>query len=173
LEEENMSSQEATDKKDKKIIEQLLRDGRAPYADIANSVGLSESAVRKRVERLIRDKVIDRFTIALNPEKTGKSIISYITVSTASRHESEVIELLVGTPFVSEAYWMSGKCGIWLKVETGSLTELTRFIESLRLVKGILSINSCIALRALKVDGTPVVPLPLTKNLGQENEREA
>ena len=165
-----MSTQESTDRKDKKIIEHLLRDGRAPYADIANAVGLSESAVRKRVERLIRDKVIDRFTIALNPEKAGKSIISYITVSTASRHESEVIEMLVGTPFVSEAYWMSGKCGIWLKVETGSLTDLTRFIESLRLVKGILSINSCIALRALKVEGTPVVPLPLTKNLGQEDE---
>jgi hypothetical protein len=80
--------------------------------------------------------------------------------------------MLVETPLVSEAYWMSGKCGIWLKVETGGLTDLTRFIESLRLVKGILSINSCIALRALKVEGTPVVPLPLTKKMGQEGVDE-
>lgn len=167
-----MGSSENTDKKDKKIIDHLLRNGRAPYAEIADSVGLSESAVRKRVERLVKERVIDRFTIALNPEKTGRAIIAYITVSTASRHESEVIEGLVGSPLVTEAYWMSGKCGIWLKVETASLTELTRFIEGLRLVKGILSINSCIALRPLKVDGTPVVPLPISRRM-DEQQREA
>jgi DNA-binding Lrp family transcriptional regulator len=162
-----MSYPEAADKKDKRIIEYLLRDGRAAYAEIANAAGLSESAVRKRVEKLIRNKVIDRFTIALNPEKTGRSIIAYVTVSTSSRHESDVIEMLVESPLVTEAYWMSGKCGIWLKVETGGLPELTRFIENLRLVKGILSINSCIALRPLKVDGTPVVPLPISEK-GEE-----
>jgi DNA-binding Lrp family transcriptional regulator len=160
------------DKKDRKILDCLLRDGRAPYGDIAGNVGLSESAVRKRVEKLIRDKVIERFTIALNPEKTGKSIIAYITVSTSSRHESDIIEMLVESPLVSEAYWMSGKCGIWLKVETGNLSELTRFIESLRLVKGILSINSCIALRPLKVEGTPVVPLPITKKVEEPEHEE-
>jgi DNA-binding Lrp family transcriptional regulator len=167
-----MGSSEAADKKDKKIIDCLLRNGRAPYADIAASVGLSESAIRKRVEKMVRDKVIDRFTIALNPEKTGRSIIAYITVSTASRHESEVIEILVGSPLVTEAYWMSGKCGIWLKVETAGLTDLTRFIEGLRLVKGILSINSCIALRPLKVDGTPVVPLPITRGMNEQQREE-
>ncbi|WXG43326.1 MAG: Lrp/AsnC family transcriptional regulator [Promethearchaeati archaeon SRVP18_Atabeyarchaeia-1] len=163
-----MASSDNTDRKDKRIIDCLLRNGRAPYAEIANSIGLSESAVRKRVERLVRDRVIDRFTIALNPEKTGRAVISYITVSTASRHESEVIEGLVGSPLVTEAYWMSGKCGIWLKVETGSLTDLTRFIEGLRLVKGILSINSCIALRPLKVEGTPVVPLPISRRMDDQ-----
>nr|MDO8098077.1 Lrp/AsnC family transcriptional regulator [Candidatus Njordarchaeota archaeon] len=165
-----MSFPETIDRKDKKILEFLLRDGRAPYADIANAASLSESAVRKRVEKMIRSKVIDRFTIALNPEKTGKSIIAYVTVSTSSRHETEVIEMLVESPLVSEAYWMSGKCGIWLKVETGGLPELTRFIESLRLVKGILSINSCIALRPLKVDGTPVVPLPISEKREERAE---
>jgi DNA-binding Lrp family transcriptional regulator len=167
-----MSYPEAVDRKDRKILEFLLRDGRAPYADVANAAGLSESAVRKRVEKMIRSRVIDRFTIALNPEKTGKSIIAYVTVSTSSRHESDVIEMLVESPLVSEAYWMSGKCGIWLKVETGGLPELTRFIESLRLVKGILSINSCIALRPLKVDGTPVVPLPITEKREERVEHK-
>jgi DNA-binding Lrp family transcriptional regulator len=167
-----MSYSEAVDKKDKKILEHLLRDGRAPYADIARAADLSESAVRKRVEKLIRNRVIDRFTIALNPEKTGKSIIAYLTVSTSSRHEGDVIEMLVESPLVTEAYWMSGKCGIWLKVETGGLPELTRFIENLRLVKGILSINSCIALRPLKVDGTPVVPLPISEKREERVEHK-
>ncbi|SDQ97996.1 Lrp/AsnC family transcriptional regulator [Thermostaphylospora chromogena] len=37
----------------KKIIEQLRQDGRKPYAAIGKAVGLSEAAVRQRVQRLI------------------------------------------------------------------------------------------------------------------------
>lgn len=42
----------------KAIIEQLQQDGRRPYATIAQAVGLSEAAVRQRVQRLLRAGVI-------------------------------------------------------------------------------------------------------------------
>ena len=38
---------------DKRIIEQLQQDGRRPYTQMAPAVGLSEAAVRQRVQRLI------------------------------------------------------------------------------------------------------------------------
>ena len=43
----------ALDDLDKRIIEQLQQDGRRPYTQIAPAVGLSEAAVRQRVQRLI------------------------------------------------------------------------------------------------------------------------
>jgi Lrp/AsnC family transcriptional regulator for asnA, asnC and gidA len=42
----------ALDDVSKAIIEQLQQDGRRPYATIAKAVGLSEAAVRQRVQRL-------------------------------------------------------------------------------------------------------------------------
>ena len=42
----------------KAIIEQLQQDGRRPYASIAAAVGLSEAAVRQRVQRLVRSGVL-------------------------------------------------------------------------------------------------------------------
>jgi Lrp/AsnC family transcriptional regulator for asnA, asnC and gidA len=42
----------------KAIIEQLQADGRTPYATIARSVGLSEAAVRARVQRLLDSDVM-------------------------------------------------------------------------------------------------------------------
>jgi Lrp/AsnC family transcriptional regulator, regulator for asnA, asnC and gidA len=42
----------------KSIIEQLQQDGRRPYATIAVAVGLSEAAVRQRVQRLLKAGVI-------------------------------------------------------------------------------------------------------------------
>ena len=43
----------------KAIIEQLQQDGRRPYATIAKAVGLSEAAVRQRVQRLLDAKVME------------------------------------------------------------------------------------------------------------------
>jgi len=42
----------------KAIIEQLQQDGRRPYAAIGKAVGLSEAAVRQRVQRLVDSGVI-------------------------------------------------------------------------------------------------------------------
>lgn len=42
----------------KAIIEQLQEDGRRPYATIGKAVGLSEAAVRQRVQRLVESGVV-------------------------------------------------------------------------------------------------------------------
>jgi Lrp/AsnC family transcriptional regulator for asnA, asnC and gidA len=48
----------ALDDVSKAIIEQLQQDGRRPYAAIGKAVGLSEAAVRQRVQRLVDAGVI-------------------------------------------------------------------------------------------------------------------
>jgi Lrp/AsnC family transcriptional regulator for asnA, asnC and gidA len=46
------------DDADKALIEALQRDGRMPYTRLASEVGLSEAAVRQRVQRLIESGVV-------------------------------------------------------------------------------------------------------------------
>ena len=45
------------DETDKALIEALQHDGRMPYTRLADRVGLSEAAVRQRVQRLIESGV--------------------------------------------------------------------------------------------------------------------
>ncbi len=52
------------------IIEQLQQDGRRPYSAIATSVGLSEAAVRQRVQRLVRSGVVQIVAVT-NPLHLG------------------------------------------------------------------------------------------------------
>ncbi|QLD84244.1 Lrp/AsnC family transcriptional regulator [Natronomonas halophila] len=49
---------------DRQILAILRRDSRTPYTEIADEIGTSEGTVRNRVERLIDEGVIERFTIA-------------------------------------------------------------------------------------------------------------
>jgi Lrp/AsnC family transcriptional regulator for asnA, asnC and gidA len=54
----------------KAIVEQLQEDGRRSYAAIAEVVGLSEAAVRQRVQRLLREGVMQIVAVT-NPLQVG------------------------------------------------------------------------------------------------------
>ncbi|MEM3586329.1 MAG: Lrp/AsnC family transcriptional regulator, partial [Candidatus Jordarchaeaceae archaeon] len=134
----------------KKIMEMLIKDSRRPYREIADELGVTESTVRKRVKKLVEDKVIERFTVALNPEKSGKSIIAYVVAYPQNQREREVEELVKELPEVVEAYAMSGKCGVNMKVVVKDLPSLNAFLEKLQSEPAITALESCIALKELK-----------------------
>jgi len=58
------------DSVDRRIIELLQRDGRRPYGAIAEDVGLSEAAVRRRVQRL-RDAGVMQIVAITDPLQLG------------------------------------------------------------------------------------------------------
>jgi Lrp/AsnC family transcriptional regulator for asnA, asnC and gidA len=58
------------DDTDKRIIEQLQQDGRRPYTQIGPAVGLSEAAVRQRVQRLI-DSGVMQIVGVTDPKMVG------------------------------------------------------------------------------------------------------
>jgi Lrp/AsnC family transcriptional regulator for asnA, asnC and gidA len=60
----------ALDETSKKIIEQLQADGRRPYAAIGKAVGLSEAAVRQRVQRLLEAGVMQIVAVT-DPVQVG------------------------------------------------------------------------------------------------------
>ena len=66
----NGSEPQHLDELAKRIIEELQADGRKPYAAIAESVGLSEAAVRQRVKRLIDSKLLQIVAVT-DPVKDG------------------------------------------------------------------------------------------------------
>ena len=60
------------DETSKRIIEQLQSDGRRPYAAIGKAVGLSEAAVRQRVQRLL-DAGVMQIVAVTDPVQVGFS----------------------------------------------------------------------------------------------------
>jgi len=67
------------DELDRRILGILRRDSRTPYTEIADRVGTSEGTVRNRVERLVDEGIIERFTVAT---RTG-NVKAMIEVSVA------------------------------------------------------------------------------------------
>src|ERR1041384_5435776 len=71
------------DSVDEKIIQTLQKDSRKSFVEIASEIGLSESAVRRRVKNLIDNGIIKKFTIEMSArDKT--SAITLISVNSTA-----------------------------------------------------------------------------------------
>jgi len=66
------------DDKDKKILEMLRKDSRMPYTEIAEKLDVSEATVRKRIDSLRKDGVIEKFTIELDPTTIGYGTVTLL-----------------------------------------------------------------------------------------------
>ena len=66
------------DELDERIVAALVEDARASYADIGARVGLSASAVKRRVDRLRATGAITGFTVTVDPAALGWTTEAYV-----------------------------------------------------------------------------------------------
>jgi Lrp/AsnC family transcriptional regulator for asnA, asnC and gidA len=85
----------------KAIVEQLQQDGRRPYATIARAVGLSEAAVRQRVQRLL-DAGVMQIVAVTDPLRLGfrRQAMVGVRVSGDTREAARAIAELVEVDYV-------------------------------------------------------------------------
>lgn len=138
------------DELDQQILRILEEDGRISYRKLGARLGIEESTARKRVVRLREKGVLERFTIEVNDATLGRTITAFITVYPSLKHADEVIKEVVNFKEVIEAYNLSGRCGVFLKVSFGDMKSLNSFITKLRSISGIVGIHTCISLETIK-----------------------
>ena len=75
-----MTESAALDKLDRAILRRLQENGRETYDVIGAQVGLSASAVLRRVKRLEESGVVDRYVALVRPEAVGVGLTAYLNV---------------------------------------------------------------------------------------------
>ena len=139
------------DEIDERIIEMLIEDGRRPYTEIAKRLNLSESTVRKRVQALVEEGVIRRFTIEVEPSKLGLRTVAIIGVDVDPPRLLEVAQRLSQ---LREARWVATSTGdhmIMMEVWISDGRALTRLIsERIGRIEGVKRVCPAIILEKLK-----------------------
>ena len=133
---------------DEKIIKILQNDARKPFVEIANTIGLSESAVRRRIKNLTDNKIIKKFTIEINNnEKT--SAITLISVASSSE-ASTVTSKLLNLEGVDVVYEITGQYDIAAIISAPAISEINSYIDEVRKIEGVSDTNTVIILKTLK-----------------------
>src|SRR5438309_1367689 len=83
-----MTEIDALDKLDKAILRLLQANGRETYDVIGERVGLSSSAVLRRVKRMEEAGVIDRYVALVRPQAVGLGLTAYLNVRLEKHTES-------------------------------------------------------------------------------------
>jgi Lrp/AsnC family transcriptional regulator, regulator for asnA, asnC and gidA len=125
------------DRSNRRIIEILQRDGRRSFTAIAREVGISEAAVRARVQRLTRDGVVSVVAVT-DPLRLGFEVMALIGVqanSDLSRVADEVSEWQETSYVVIAA----GAYDLLVEVVCEDNQHLLRVVERLRNVEGVKS----------------------------------
>ena len=127
-------SRPATDDVSKAIIEQLQADGRRSYAAIGQAVGLSEAAVRQRVQKLI-DSGVMQIVAVTDPMQIGFARQAMVGISCTGDVES-IAAKLAGIPEVDYLVITAGSWDILAEVVVEDDDHLLRLIN-----RGIRSID--------------------------------
>ncbi|WP_077624725.1 Lrp/AsnC family transcriptional regulator [Sediminibacillus massiliensis] len=139
------------DETDKKILELLIEDGRISYTDIGKQLNLSRVSVRARVNQLIEDGIIEKFSCVVNSEKVGKKVSAFFDVDCEPCDLVEVAENLANNPYVASCYQMTGPSTLHMHVLVDDFTQLESFVNNeLYALKGITRVDSQILLRRFK-----------------------
>jgi Lrp/AsnC family leucine-responsive transcriptional regulator len=148
------------DRTDWRLLEELQRDGRASYADLARVVAMSPSAVAERVRRLEEVGVIAGYRAAVDPERVGLGVMAFVRLRYPTGNYRPFHTLLETTPEIIEAHHVTGEDCFVLKVLTRSmrhLEEVTGRIAGLGAVTTSVVYSSPLAGRALS-PGDPGQP---------------
>ena len=160
-----MSSMHTIDKLDKAILRRLQANGRETYDVIGEQVGLSPSAVLRRVKRLEENGVIDRYVALVQPETVGLGLTAYINVrlekytETSKRNPMDVFRASVQTwPEVVECVSLTGEMDYLLRVVVADMQHYSRFImDTLLKHPSVQDCKTSFVLDRVKV--TTAVPL--------------
>jgi Lrp/AsnC family transcriptional regulator, regulator for asnA, asnC and gidA len=144
--------QEATaflDAANRAIIEALQRDGRQPYGAIAEEVGLSEAAVRRRVQRL-RESGIMQIVAVTDPLQLGFTRQAMVGLSVEG-DVRRVAEKLIALPEVDYVVMCAGSFDILAEIVCEDDERLLHVLnDSVRSIPGVRATETFLYLKLVK-----------------------
>jgi Lrp/AsnC family transcriptional regulator, regulator for asnA, asnC and gidA len=136
---------------DKRLIEAIQLDGRRPYSRLAGELGISESAVRYRVDRLQQAKILQIVGIA-DPLKIGFDTMVLVGVRVRPGTLLDVCREVATLPEVSYVAATTGSFDVFVEVICRDTAHFTQFLtEHLHQVEGLLSAESFMILQVHKL----------------------
>lgn len=142
------------DRIDRKVLDELQRDGRISNVDLAARVNLSESACLRRVRSLEQEGLIDRYVALLNQKQIGLSGTVFVHIVLRREEQSELAAFeaaIQEIPEVMECYLMTGEFDYLLRLVVADMADFERLHNgALTRLPGVSRVNSSVAIRTVR-----------------------
>ncbi|MFI6263285.1 Lrp/AsnC family transcriptional regulator [Micromonospora sp. NPDC051006] len=138
------------DRIDEEIIRCVVANARSTYAEIGKAAGLSPSAAKRRLDRLVAAGAIRGFTAIIDPQALAWRTEAYVQIHCAGNPTpAQLRQELEKIPEVIEACTISGAADAMIHLQAEGIAHLEQAIQRMRTSPVIGSTESVIALSRL------------------------
>ena len=140
---------------DMKIITELTRDGNISVPNLSKKLGINTSVLYSRIKRLIKKKLIKKFTIMVDESLIGIGVRATMGINRDPKLKDAIHKALMKTPEVIEISEVTGRFDILITLHSKNLEELhTVAIEKIGKIEGIQNTETFVELQ--RTDKDPV-----------------
>jgi len=133
---------------DRKILSQLMADGAISIPKLSENINANSSVVYSRIKRLLKRKLIERYTIQVNEKELGYGVKSVTGINMNSKLRDNVIDELFKIDGVSEISEVTGRFDIMVTMHTKDLNEMHQTVsEKIGKIDGIIGSESFIEMK--------------------------
>jgi len=112
------------DDTDMKILAELIKDASLSVPKLSKKINVNASVVYSRIKRLLKRRLVKRFTVDVNDEILGYVVTAIIGVNMDAKFRESIIDELVRLNEVREVSEVTGRFDLLVVVRTRSLDEL-------------------------------------------------
>lgn len=138
------------DELDHRILAELVENGRATFAELGDTVGLSAPATKRRVDRLVDEGTIHGFTAVVDPAATGATMEAFMELHCRGATSPGTVRAIVEPyPAVTAAYTVSGEADTLVHLRSAGVAELETTLELIRSDERVVRTSTVIVLSRL------------------------
>ena len=127
------------DEIDYQILEILKKNSREKFVTIGEKVNLTEGAVRRRIEKMIEEKTIERFTVETNVEFEGMVLIK--------TERGEIPKVRKKAEALAEKIFeLAGDYDIAVLIQSFTMERLNEKVDDIRSIPGVVDTKTLIKL---------------------------
>ncbi len=145
--------------KDRKILDILQKNSRITNAEIARQINMAPSAVLERIRKLESKKIIQKYTIRINPNAVEKDLLAFVHVRASGPVvDQKTAKELAKVPEVQEVHIVAGEDCFLIKIRAKNPEDLSRLLRTkIATIKSIRSTSTTIVLETVKEESGMVI----------------
>ena len=148
------------DELDMKLLLELTKDGNVSVPQLSKKLGINPSVLYSRIKRLLRKKLIKKFTIDIDDSLLGIGVKATVGINRDPKFKIQIHKKLLEISEVVSISEVTGRFDIMIQVYAQDLEDLHAVvIEKIGKIEGIQNTESFVELQ--KTDKAPAY---LTKN---------
>jgi len=133
---------------DLQILSELSEDAAISVPKLSKKIKVNSSVVYSRIKRLVKRKLIERFTIVVNDQELGYQVKALTGINMDSKKRDNVIDELFKVDGVREIAEVTGRFDILVTMYAKSLDEMHKLVsDKIGLIDGVLSSESFIEMK--------------------------